>query len=59
MDETNEYADVKEKLPIEYSISTQTFSVRACARTRTRAGAAIFVQIGAEKFSETCVRVRA
>ena len=27
----------------------QTFSVRACARTRTRAGAAIFVQIGARK----------
>ena len=39
--------------------SRQTFSVRACARTRTRAGAAIFVQIGAEKFSETCMRVRA
>ena len=33
----------------------QTFSVRAC----TRAGAVIFVQIGAVKFSETCVRVRA
>ena len=37
----------------------QTFSVRACARARTRAGAAIFVQIGAGKFSEMCVRVRA
>ena len=33
--------------------------VRACVRTRTRAGAATFVQIGAGKFSETCVRVRA
>ena len=32
-----------------------TFSVRA----RKRAGAAIFVQIGAGKFSEMCVRVRA
>ena len=31
--------------------------MRACARTRTRAGAAIFVQIGAEIFSEMCVRV--
>ena len=37
----------------------QTFSVRACARTRTRAGTAIFVQIGVEDFSETWVRVHA
>ena len=35
----------------------QTFSVRACARTRTCAGVAIFVQMGAEKFSEMCIRV--
>ena len=34
-------------------------SVRACVLARTRAGAAIFVQIGSGKFSETCVRVRA
>jgi hypothetical protein len=33
----------------------QTFSLRA----RTLAGATIFVQIGAENFSEMCVRVRA
>ena len=33
--------------------------MRACARTRTRACAAIFVQIGAENFSEMCVRVSA
>ena len=37
----------------------QTFSVRACTRMRTRAGAAIFLQIGAPKCSEMCVRVRA
>ena len=30
-----------------------------CARTRTRACAAIFVQKGVAKFSEMCVRVRA
>ena len=36
----------------------QTLSVRACARTRTRAGAAIFVHLGAGKCSEICVRVR-
>ena len=35
----------------------ETFSVRACARAG--AGAAIFVQIGAGKFSEMCVQVRA
>ena len=33
--------------------------MRACARMRTRASAAIFVQIGAQNFSEMCVRVRA
>ena len=33
--------------------------MRACACTRTRAGAAIFVQIGARKCSEMCVRLRA
>ena len=31
--------------------------VRACAHVRTRAGAAIFVQMGAEFFSEMCVWV--
>jgi hypothetical protein len=30
-----------------------------CMRARTRAGAAIFVQIGAGIFLEMCVRVRA
>ena len=40
-----------------YYHGNQTFSVRACARTR--AGAAIFVQMGAQKCSEMCVRVRA
>ena len=34
----------------------ETFSLRACARTRTRAGAAIFVQIGAENFPELACR---
>ena len=41
--------------PFNYYVrvsDAQTFSVRACARTRTRACAAIFVQIGAENFSE-------
>ena len=37
----------------------KTFSVRASACARTRAGAAIFVEIGAEIFSQMCVRVRA
>ena len=36
----------------------QTFSVRAYARTRTRAGSAIFVQMGAEIFSKMFVRVQ-
>ena len=36
----------------------QTFGVRACPRMRTRASAAIFVQIGAAKFSEMCMRVQ-
>ena len=31
--------------------------MRACVRMRTRANAAIFVQIGAENFSEMCVQV--
>ena len=33
----------------------QTVSVRACARALTLAGAAIFVRMGAEKFSEMCM----
>ena len=33
--------------------------MHACARTRTRAGAVIFVQRGAQKFSKMCVRVHA
>ena len=33
--------------------------MRACARTRTRAGAAIFVHSGAEGALKMCVRVRA
>ena len=37
----------------------QTFSVRACARTRTRARAAIFVHSGAGGALKVCVRVRA
>ena len=37
----------------------QTFSVRACGRAPTRAGAAIFVHSGAEGALKMCVRVRA
>ena len=37
----------------------QTFSVRACTCARTHVGAAIYVQIGAGKFSEICVRMSA
>jgi len=41
------------------NIRTQTLSVRACARTRTRAGAVIFVHSGAEGALKMCVRVHA
>ena len=40
-------------------MNIKTLSVRACARTRTRAGAAIFVHSGAEGALKMCVRVRA
>ena len=36
----------------------KTFSVRACACMPTPAGAAIFVQRGAQKFSKKCMPVR-
>ena len=46
-------------VPTKVGPILQTLSVRACARTRTRAGAAIFVHSGAEGAYKMCVRVRA